>query len=730
MSNILAVPLKKLGSLDLGARLHDIIEQEYFHSPSQFVADLAKSTAINARVADMTDTNVTPASIEACQQYLALLALLRSKFPDDLVEFGWQPTIGHGLSALVADRRFLTEVMNVVFQLGAVYCQLAVKESRHTDDGLKQLCNYFQLAAGTWQYLEGQTESNPEAAPREFDKETLLCLQNLMLAQAQELIWQKALSNNLKDTVVAKLSLGLSEIYNQAYQAGSKSPQIILEWLNHMRVKHYHFAAAAHYRMASIELENQHYGEQVGHLRAALSRCVQALRHKRYVNSFVLEDLAGLEVAINESLLMAEKENDLIYLQVVPLELDLKPIAASTMVAPLIPAMLVSPPTGINAFEDLLPYIILQVAQAFRERQDEYVQSMIISPLNSLSGDQVRFLADLDLPLALDAIQQPENLTDSLIQHAKSISAKGGAAALESKIDEVVTFAMKLQKLVQECQFRIDLDNSEDQMLRGYFGSQVRPPTAVAAKDIIDKLGKLRDYLKQAQAGDERVRETYISIKLDIQTYSGSLESLAKVIPNSKYIALDTKITNCISHLRDLLAKLDKMVSDRDAIIDGVEIRSRGNSILGKVIEKYRQDKLAAYNENGSFNERMFEPVYEEQIRMFSSESYSVQEQRTLQQQLQQEITASFQDFKQQWKNRTSESQAHRQQVLQHFESVYVTYCELMNHLDEGAMFYKDFLTKGTAVVQECENFLVDRRNEARKMEERKQRGLSPGSWA
>ena len=52
--------------------------------------------------------------------------------------------------------------------------------------------------------------------PLSMQLSTIQCLEYLMLAQAQETIWQKAINNNsMKDSVVARLSIQTSEYYSK-----------------------------------------------------------------------------------------------------------------------------------------------------------------------------------------------------------------------------------------------------------------------------------------------------------------------------------------------------------------------------------------------------------------------------------------------------------------------------------------------------------------------------------
>ena len=152
------------------------------------------------------------------------------------------------------------------------------------------------------------------APPEDMDTSTLESLKLLLLAQAQECFWQKAVMDGLKDAIIAKLSAKVSDFYGEAGDWGVKSDAIPSNWIHHMTAKHHHFAAAAQYRQACDCLEKRKYGEEVSRLKDSIACVNEALKEARYLNKVVLGDLNGLKNKVTEDLKRAEKDNDLIYL--------------------------------------------------------------------------------------------------------------------------------------------------------------------------------------------------------------------------------------------------------------------------------------------------------------------------------------------------------------------------------------------------------------------------------
>ena len=523
----------------------------------------------------------------------------------------------------------------------------------------------------------------------------------------------------MKDSVISRLSYQTSEFYSQALAYGNSSDLIKLEWINHMKVKRFHFLAAAHFRSSSIAADAAQYGEQVAHLRAAALAVDQALKSKKYVSLLVLEDLLGLTDVIKTRLRTAEKDNDLIYLKLVPQQNELKPIVGVSMVKPFEPEQLSKKLLDYQVFKELLPYIIINVAQAMRERQDDFIITKFHEPIQSLNNMFTKFLNERGLPASIDSIQQPENIPDSIIQHSQEILKNGSMEFIEKSFKEIQNLNFECNHLLQECKTRLNLDRNEDQMLRDRQGTARwnRACTDEAASELITKTEKMKQYLEQAQNGDEIVYKNYISIRPILEIYSGGFESLTKYIPNSQYISLPESLSAIINDLRDQLSQANTMEKERKGFIRNLEIKSRDNNILPKLVKDYNTHRSEVYTEQGDFKPNCFESVYESHLKLFDPDLKYILETKDLQVSLEQKINIINNQFIQEFNNVKTASQEKRQGTLQILENGYEKFLQIVVNLNEGSKFYSDFIEKGTNVLRECEEYLYKRRIESRDLE-------------
>lgn len=229
--------------------------------------------------------------------------------------------------------------------------------------------------------------------PDDMDTMTLESLQQLMLAQAQECFWSKAVKDGLKDGLIAKLAARVSDFYDQAAEFGTKSDTVSTEWIHHMTAKHHHFAAAAQYRASRECLEKQKYGEEVARLRDSLTCVNEALKESRWINKIVLGDLNGLRSRVTEDLKRAEKDNDVIYLMTVPPKSELKTLDRVGMATVRVPPEVSDPASTLGGngvfgqplFGRLVPYAVHIAASIYEERKNRLINTTIIDELEDLT---------------------------------------------------------------------------------------------------------------------------------------------------------------------------------------------------------------------------------------------------------------------------------------------------------------------------------------------------------
>lgn len=716
-SNFLYIPFKKTKNISLADELKQVIKKDYFQSPSIFENDLQQLHKLRKKITKLQDEQVDKGTEIIVKHYYIQLVNLTRKFADEVLEFQWYSTLGYKPSGPYRLRSLTFEQFNIIYQLGSLYSQLVIKESSYSDDGLRKACNYLQLSAGCYQFLIDQIEQSNHKYSQDFSYETLQHLKYLMLAQAQESIWLKAVNSEMKNSAISKLSIETSNLYYRAYENGSKSDFIKLETMNHTLVKHYHFKAAAHYRVSIMALDDLKYGEQIAHLRVAQAAYEQGLKHKRYVKEIVLEDLKGLGSMIATTLRAAEKENDLIYLKPVPDKKDLPPLTGALMVNPITMTEFEEPLTSDRLFfNELLPYLIVQVAMAYRERQDSFILKTILEPLQSLNTMMNHFLTERHLPATIDSIQKPENIPESIINHSKDIITFGGIDMIENSYDKILQLSSDCRDIYEGCHQRLTIEGEEDELFRDKFGTKwTRTKSDEAAQELWIKVNSMEEYLGQADQADDIILTNYHDIKEYLELYSGGFESLKEFIPSSTYMDLSKEVSWIVSDMREAINETNELEQSRKQFLHRLEMKSKDNNILPKLIEEYKTRQ----NEISEINEASFEMVYSQHMKMFNEDLVFVEELKNKQIILENKINELNNTFNEKFPNDKGDgSQSERKETLQFLEDVYSQYLQLITNLNEAAKFYNDFLTRGSSVITICDEFVAKRREEASSFEQ------------
>jgi programmed cell death 6-interacting protein len=588
-SNILFLPFRRSHSVSLSEAIKQYISSKYDQHPDMFKNDLdaiekLRSTAIHAQ-------EPHPSNIPKLQQYAAQLVWISGKFPIDIgVEFPWYPALGYNTNKPVLRNNLRFELANIIFNIAAMYSQLAMSSNRSTPDGLKIAANNFCLAAGVLSYLRDKILPDLRASPPEdMDTMTLESLEKLMLAQGQECFWQKAVKDGLKDATIAKLAARVSDLYNEASEAGVQSDSISSEWIHHMAAKHHHFAAAAQYRAALDCLEKRKYGEEVARLRDSLTCVNEALKEQRYINKVVLADLNGLKNRVSEDLKRSEKDNDMIYLLPVTPKAELKILDRANMVVSRIPKEVSDSNSllgenselGAPLFSKLVPYSVHLAASIYCDRRDRLVNGTIVDELESLTNQIHEVLRSMNLPGSLQALEKPLGLPPGLIAHAEEIRQQDGLNRLHRSMEDTKKLKMSDQAIYQEGCDILRSEAADDESARRKYGTErwTRQPAEQAAPKLYAQIGEIDGYFKQAASSDNVVKNKLKENEYHIQLLNGPDHDLENFVPSGRRPAITGVVEREAGKLRGCFNEVSRLESRRRRKIEALRTKAKQDDI-------------------------------------------------------------------------------------------------------------------------------------------------------
>ena len=605
-----------------------------------------------------------------------------------------------------------------------MYSQLALSSNRATADGLKNAANYFCSAAGVISHLKQnvipELRTNP---PEDMDAMTLEALENLMLAQAQECFWQKAVKDGLKDASIAKLAARVSDLYSEGGDWALKSDSISAEWIHHMNAKHHHFAAAAQYRAACDCLEKRKYGEEVARLRDSLNCVNEAMKESRYINQAVRGDLNGLQNRVSEDLKRAEKDNDTIYLIPEPPKSELKVLDRASMVSARVPKEVSNSQEmlgdhgelGKPLFAKLVPYSVHVAASIYADRRDRLVSNTIVAEYEALTQKIHETLSSLNLPGSLQALEKPLGLPPGLASHADEVRQANGVHRLHNTIADTEKLKANNRVLYQEGIDLLRTEAGDDETARRKYGTDrwTRPAGQDALPKIYNQVGDIEGYLKQAESSDQMVQTRLRENENLIRLLGGTDRDLEDYVPSSRRATMTAKVEREANALRASLNEVNRLESRRRKNIETLRTKAKEDDVSPDLLKEaarlereYPMQPVAA---------SQFESLFDKRLQRYSTDEEDVKREEGEQERLLSrvaDLNTSFQNAK-----RGDTSSKEREQALQNLENAYLAYKEILRNLETGRKFWNDLSAITTRFRDECRNFVYTRRTEAQTLE-------------
>ncbi|KAK3671893.1 pH-response regulator protein palA/rim20 [Recurvomyces mirabilis] len=721
--NILQIPFRRTHNLQLSEPIRKYIETKYDQHPATFARDLEVIDQLRKEAVNALEPHGS--GLRKLQQYAAQLVYMSGKFPVDIgADFTWYPSLGYHTNHAHIENNIRFELANVLFNLAAMYSQVALSSNRATADGLKSAASNFCFAAGVVDYLK--TSIVPELRsppPEDMDNMTLEALQALMLAQAQECFWQKAVKDGLKDASIAKLAAKVSDLYNEAGDWALKSNSIRSEWIHHINAKHHHFAAAAQYRAACDCLEKRKYGEEVARLRDSLNCVNLALKESNYINRAVQADLNGLKTRVQEDLKRSEKDNDTIYLIPEPSKSELKMLDRASMVSAKTPKEVSQSQEllgdkgelGRPLFAKLVPYSVHVAASIYADRRDRLVKQDIIGKLDDMTTRIQDLLASLNLPGSLQALEKPLGLPPGLASHADEIRQADGVHMLHATIADTEKIKSNLRQMYQDGVDLLRTEAGEDEGARRKFGTERwnRAPAPDAVPKLYSQVSDIDGYLNQADSSDKLVQKKIRDNESLIRLLGGTDRDLEDYVPSSRRATITAKVERATNTLRATINEVNRLESRRRKKVEALKATSREDDVLPDLLQE--TSKIEREFPMQPIVASQFEHLFDDRLRRYDGERQELKREETEQDQLSERIRQANQSFQTAKQGDTSTSE--REQALQDLENAYTTYKQVIKDLDTGRSFYNNLGTIVSRFRDECRNFVYTRRSEAQALE-------------
>ncbi|XP_075147952.1 programmed cell death 6-interacting protein-like protein AliX [Haematobia irritans] len=688
MSKLLGVPLKKPAEVDVEKPLNNLIQSTYSGASPE--AKESYKTAVQ-QFARQRNASIWKffekyeSSLEIVYAYYDQICALETKIPANELQipFKWKDAFDKG--TIFGGRISLThtslayEKVCVLFNIAALQSNVAAMQPTDSDEGLKLSIKLFQLSAGIFQHLKAAV---PAAVPSEptpdLNQDTLAVLQALMISQAQEVFVMKAIKDNMKENIIAKLCCQCEEFYSDVLRAMQKESVRNVwekEWIPNVAGKQAGFHALTQLYQSLVCRAAKKIGEEIARLRNAVDLFKSA--QTRSNNPTYLEEYFN---KAKRNLAESVKDNDLIYNEMIPDVTALQSPGKAQLAKPL--AM--SSPMAKDfddVFKGLVPVELHRALQASDMRKNEIVNAEIMK-LREATQTLNGVLASLNLPAAVESTDGGSGVPPSLIEKSNEVRQKGGIEAINGHLKELPELLNRNREILDETERMLDEERDSDNLLRSQFKEKwTRLSSEKLGEVFRTNSKKYREVINNAVAADRIVREKFEKNQKGIELLSLPIDQLQQAMPASG----GSVDPNCASvqKLKELMESVETIKAERDVIES--ELKSATFDMKNEFLEALRKD--GAIDEPALSLKRIGETLQPLQQQIKDS----VERQKAL--------VSDIQIAHSEFVSETGSSSTSRDTLCQELATAYDSFIELLGNLKEGTKFYND-LTELLVVFQ------------------------------
>ncbi|KAF5940350.1 hypothetical protein HYC85_021517 [Camellia sinensis] len=558
---MLAIYEKKTVSVDLYRPLRNYIVFNYSEREAQNLEDDLQTLKQMRSDLERPTADSLSSRRDLLQNYFKALCAVESRFPIsadkdhvNAVNFTWYDAFKTKLKA--SQQNIHLEKASVLFNLGAVQSQIGLTFDRSSIEGRRQGSHAFIAAAGAFAFLrdnESMKASIGGSATVDVSVECAGMLERLMLAQAQECVFENSIAKGSTPGVCAKISRQVGIYYEEALAALNVSPlkeHFDKNWLSHVQLKATLFYAEACYRY-SLELhEKEEIAEEIARLKSGINALSEAKKSSsKGAAQQILDAINKLEGNLNRNLERAVKENDRVYLMRVPATSSLPPLPAFSLVKSM-PMNEVLDASKDKMFASLVPDNSAKALSRYTEMVDVIIRTQAEKLQQGSELARVR-LKEMDLPDSILALEGNITLPTTLKEDVEAVQISGGPVGLDAELQQLRDLRRVNHELLVQTEELLQKELTEDSQFRSQFGTRwTRPQSNTLTKNLQDRLNRFAANLKQAADSDARIERS-------VRDYSALMSILDRRPLKGEYAARNDRMAAYMKTANSLLAKFD-----------------------------------------------------------------------------------------------------------------------------------------------------------------------------
>lgn len=625
---------------------------KWYQRDLQLLNDLRTDSLTNTQVINLE-------IITKLKKYVSLLNKLNEILPPESLKFTWNNNESSSID---------WEIEHCLLQLSSYYSKLSISYYNDSSvESLKRAGIYFQYSAGCLNLLSNCNTS---------------CM-NLLLAQAQEIYYEKAILDNLKDSIISKLAIQIADYYYDDIQ------------LNHfddyINLKAVYFKCVSYFRYSNISKDYKKYGNSI----AYLEKCQQLLNDNTINNSQyckILQNFENLKIKILNNLRILKYENDMLYLNKIPKFKSLNELPRAILVKCLSPKEIELDSTFLSG---LLPLHIINEIETYNLRFDEFIENEITTPAN-------KFLDEIDnIVKNSNIIEKIKHLSDdelptNIIEYRNELIKNGNIQNLNNLSNSLISLKFECKnKLNNVWKLLKDQLLLEESLAKTYGYDNWKLDIIDNDKScslLINSFKIYENYLKQGTENGDELIKVQINELIPFLKIFDNYNELVKYVPNSEYLKLNPNLNDCIQDIQLTLKDAKKFTDDIEKFLKNIRIKQEHFDL----IKLYKSDKNV-------------ENLLKNEILKFETELKYIEtfENRKV------KLISEFDEKLLKFENLNNKLiiSSNRLEALKVLTSTYNGYLEILENLNRGLEFYNNLNENLILKSNQLDQFL-SKRNE------------------
>ncbi|KAE8668228.1 sarcoplasmic reticulum histidine-rich calcium-binding protein-like isoform 2 [Hibiscus syriacus] len=718
---MLAIYEKKTNSIDLYRPLRQYISYTYSEREAvNLEDDLSTVKTLRSDIERIPDPSPTTRR-DLLISYFKALCLIETRFPIspdrdhiNTIQFTWFDAFKQKQKAV--QQNIHLEKAAILFNLGAVYSQLGLSYDRTTVEGRRLASHAFIAAAGAFAYLRDNASTKASmgnSTTVDLSVECAGMLERLMLAQAQECVFENTIAKGSTPGVCSKISRQVGLYYEEALAALGAAPlkdHFEKAWIAHVQLKASLFYSEACYRYGLELHEKEEIAEEIARLKSGVSALTEAKKSSKGAPAQILDAISKLEVNLNRNLERAMKENERVYLMRVPSPSSLAALPAFSMVKSM-QMNDVLDASKEKMFSSLVPDSSAKALSRYTEMVDEVIRTQAEKLQQGSELTRVR-LKEMDLPDSILALEGNFSLPEDLKNEVEMVQASGGPAGLEAELQQLRDLRRVNQELLVQTEELLQKEAAEDAQFRSQFGTRwTRPQSSTLTKTLQERLNKFAANLKQAGESDARIERSVrehsalMSI-LNHRPIEAALPSLSRPI-----MSLDANEDAMVGALKQSLRQLETLGAQRAGLEDMLKEMKRKDDILPKLMTS-----------TGSY-----EDLFRKEIAKYDHVCEEIAQNIEAQEQLLMQIQAQNEEFGAVFN--LEDYKGSRERCYKQIQAALAKCKEIKDNFNEGLKFYVTLQDAINNIKQQCSDFVMTRNIQCREMMEDVQRKMAGFSF-